>query len=191
MQQEEWHPCSKREGGADVRCYWCFSGALNTRNMKGDTKEEKWGWSRERGEGQLTDFPKEITNEIWPFILDFSSLVKIKVVGRKPMLTGRKKFKTEAEKALLYWNQTPQTKSQYNKIGPTEATLTDKIPRGCRNNCVWVRKHILLCDHQWLNPMPTVKRTWQMTPRIQYLIWANKENPPKGCTDIKVTARSE
>lgn len=184
------HAAREREGGADEWCYRCFSGALNTRNMKGDTKEEKWGWGRGRGEGQVTHFSKEITNEIWPFILDFSGLVEIKqVVGRKTILTGKKKFITE--KALPYWNQTPQTKSQYNKIGPTEATLTDKIPRGCRNNCVWARKHILLCDHQWLNPMPTVKRIWQMTPRIQYLIWANKENPPKGCTDIKVTARSE
>lgn len=156
---------------------------------KGDTKDEKWGWGRATGK---SDCSKEIINEIWSFILDFSSLVEIKqVVRRRTILTGRKKFKTEAEKALPYWNQTPQTKSYYNKISPTEATLTDKNPRGCRNNCVWVRKHILLCDHQWLNPMPTVKTTWQTTPRIQYLIWANKENPSKGCTDIKVTVRSE
>lgn len=173
--QEKKDPCSKGEGGADGWCYWCFSGALHEKyEKKGDTKEEKWGWGRGREEGRLTHCPKEVTNEIWPFILDFSSLVEVKQVMGRKTITVRKKFKTEAEKALPYWNQTPQTKSQYNKIGLTEATLTAKSQEAARNNWVWVRKHILLCDHQWLNPMPTVKTTWQMTPRIQYLIWAKK-----------------
>lgn len=92
--ERDTHAAREREGGADGWCYWCFSGALNTRNMKGDTKEEKWGWGRGRGEGQLTDFPEEITNEIWPFILDFSSLVEIKqVVGRKTIVTGGRNLK--------------------------------------------------------------------------------------------------
>lgn len=138
----------------------------------------KMGQGRRGRTTDNSDCRTGLINKVWAFILDFSSLVEITQVVRRKTILSR-------------------TKSHCNKISRYQRNThywsypaRQKTPRDCRNNYKWMRKHILR-DHQWLNPMPIVKMNWQMTPRIQYLIQANKENPPKGCTDIKVTVRSE
>lgn len=176
---------------------WRAKQERNWKERKYKVREIKMGqgW-RGRATGN-SDCRTELINKIWPFILDFSSLVEIKqVVRRKTILTRRKKFKQRHRRLCHIETKHQEQKATAIKsavtkeICTTEATLPDKKPRDCRNNYKWVRKHIL-CDHQLLNPMPIVKMNWQMTPRIQYLIQANKENPPKGCIDSKVTVRSE